>query len=98
MFHSLKTLIPQTLSKHKIASSAGATLICQETDKIIADIIGADVSALAKAIYVKDNTIAIEADSSAVISELKLYTEAIIETVNEKFPKADIKGLRFLMR
>ena len=98
MFHPLKSILPKILCKHKIASALEATLICQQTDKIIKDIINEKALHNTKAVYVKDNVATIQATSSQIISELKLYESAIVESLNDRFPKAKIKALRFLMK
>jgi nitrate reductase NapAB chaperone NapD len=98
MFHPLKILLPKSLGKHKLASNIKASLICQETNKIIKDIIGETALLNTQAIYVKDNVVVIQAASSQIISELKLYEQAIIETINNRILKAKIKGLRFLVK
>lgn len=97
MFHDLKTLLPQTLAKYKIASGTEATLICEQTNQLITDIIGQAAGANTKAVYFKDGTITIATDSSPVISELKLYTSAILETIADKFPGVAANGLRFII-
>jgi len=98
MFHPLKILLSKSLSKHKLASNIKASLICQQTDKIIKDIIDAQALGATKTVYVKDNIVVIQAASSQIIAELKLYEQAILEALNDKFPRAKIKALRFLMK
>jgi hypothetical protein len=96
MFHSLKTILPHILKKNKISSEVEAILICAETNKIIKDILGEPLVEKAKAVYVRDKNIAIEASSSQVASQLKLYEQAIVETVQAKFPQRQIEQLWFI--
>ncbi|MEK9165330.1 MAG: DciA family protein [Patescibacteria group bacterium] len=97
MFHPLKTLIPQFMAKYKIASQIEAVLICQETDKIIKEIVDESALQNTKAAYLKDNILTLKTDSASIASELKLYESAILESLAAKFPKVKIGGLRFLV-
>ena len=90
--------MPKVLSKHKLASNIGATLICQETNKIIKDIIDTQALGSTKAVYAKDNVVVIQTASSQITSELKLYEHAIVESINNRVPKAKITTLRFLIK
>ncbi|MFH1713550.1 MAG: DciA family protein [Candidatus Jacksonbacteria bacterium] len=97
MFHTLKTLIPGFTAKYKIASLIEAVLICEETDKIIKDIVDESALQNTKTVYLKDNVLTVKTDSATIISELKLYESAILESLQAKFPKVKINGLRFLV-
>ena len=96
-WRSLKSLLPSTLHKYKIASSIEATLICKKAKELIQDIIGAEPSKNIEVAYVKDGIITIKTPSSAIISEIKLYETALIEMLRDRFPKSDLNGLRFMV-
>jgi len=95
MFHSLKTLLPKSLQKHKLAPAIGASLICQKTDKIIIDIIGQSAALKTKTKFVKDGVITIGTNSSIIVAELKMHEKIILEKIRKLFPKNNIKSLRF---
>mgnify|MGYP001599377204 CR=1 FL=1 len=97
MFHPLKSLLPFSLAKHKLASSLEASLICEEIDKVIAGILEDAPTASSHAAYVKDHWVTIEAQDPHTISEIWLYEKLIQEKLQEKFPTAKIKGLRYLL-
>ncbi len=97
MFQTLKDLLPNTLAKYKLASITEASLICEEANRVITDILGKSMNDRIEALYVRDHTMAIAADSAQAIAELKLYTETIIEAIHAKFPQAQIQGLRFML-
>lgn len=96
MFHSLKSLIPGTLTKYKIAPAIEATRICTAAQECIRDILGQSATS-PRALYVKDDVLAIGVVSAADMAELKLYESAILETLHDQFPQVTMKGVRFLV-
>lgn len=97
MFETLKDLLPNTLSKYKLASSTEASLVCEEAGLVMAKILGQAMNYRIEALYVRDNTLTITAPEPQAIAELKLHTATIIEAINAKFPSARIQGLRFML-
>ena len=97
MFHSLKSLLSNTLSKHKLASSVEASLICEEVNKTIPTILQKDENQSTYATVFKDGVIMIESQNLYALSALKLYEEAILQRIQEKFPHVRVKKLRFAL-
>ena len=88
--YSLKELIPKT----KIAPHMGAILLCAEADKIIIDILGENPGARARSY--KDTVIIVEAEGTPIISELRLYEHALLETLRKKLPATTISRIHFV--
>ncbi|MDP2685395.1 MAG: DUF721 domain-containing protein [bacterium] len=94
---SIKHLLNDSLQRSGVAKEVSAAMVCDEANKLIAQIMGNKVKKRAEAKYVKNNELSIAVLSSVVTQEIKMHEHELMEKLNKKIGKNVVKKIRFLV-
>jgi CRISPR/Cas system endoribonuclease Cas6 (RAMP superfamily) len=94
-FIPLKNILVHNINAAGISHQVSAAQAIKFFDEVIADLFGEKIKGKAKAIYLKNETLTISCPSSAIIQEMYLRRNKIIEGVNKKLDKEAVKKLKF---
>lgn len=97
MATKLGNLLQKTVNQAGIAEQVDAAMVCQECDQVVAELFGKGFQEKAKALYIKNGTVTIAVTSPVIGQELKMREAEIMEKVQKKAGKLEVKKLRFLV-
>lgn len=75
---------------------AAAALIVEESNNVLRDFFGDQISRFAEVIYLKDGALAIKCTSPAAAQEIKLNEKEIIAKISQKTNSALINKIRYI--
>jgi len=73
-----------------------ASLVVDEANKILADMFGPELKKYARALYLKNRTLAITCLSSVAAQEIRLNEQAIVTKLKNKFGQQTVERIRYL--
>ena len=60
-----------------------------------ADVVGPDIATRTNPVAIEDNTLTVSCESTAWATQLRLMSSEILTKILQKFPEADVTGIRF---
>ena len=73
-----------------------SSLIVTYAETVLQEILGS-ASGNCRALYLKNRTLTIACDSSAVAQEVRLHQTEIVEKINQKLGKKEVDSIRYLV-
>jgi len=74
----------------------GAAMVVEETNALLTKMFGEESAKYARAMYVKNNVLAIACLSSVVAQEIRLNQKKIAEEINNKFGSGTVQSIKYL--
>jgi hypothetical protein len=96
-FSALGDILNKKYGSSLLAKQVTAALVCEEFDRLLVRVFGAQMENLGKAMYLKDKVLTIACLSPVVAGEIKMREKILIEKINEVFGGEHVVGLRLLM-
>ncbi|MEF8847291.1 MAG: DUF721 domain-containing protein [Candidatus Paceibacterota bacterium] len=93
-FSPLKKLIKKRLEKRDLQQGVIESKVAEKTKEVLKEQFS-NFADQVKVLDVKDGRLILKADNSSVAQEIQLHQEQIIEELNKKIDKADIKKITF---
>ena len=97
MITPLKNLLTESLGRTGAAKEVMAAMVCDEANQLIKEIMGEKVRKRAEAKYVKNQELSIAVLNSVATQEIRMHERELIQKLNEKLGKAEVKKIRFLV-
>jgi len=92
--------LAEIFKKQKNASplwrGINASLIVEEANKILVDLLGAEAIKYANAVYFKNNILTFACLNSTFAQEIKLNKNQIIKFINKKFGSNTVVDIKYL--
>ncbi|MBN1326067.1 DUF721 domain-containing protein [Candidatus Falkowbacteria bacterium] len=93
----IKKLLQKRIKQTGLSKNIRTSLLIQEFEKIIPEIIGDSASNKIKPLFIKNGTLTVACLSSAVMAEINLKKQLIINKINKKFDTLALKNIRFIL-
>ncbi len=92
-FSSFKDLLPKHIRTKGLAGKVEATLILEEFDKIILKVWDKEMAEYMKAVYFRNNILAVAVLHPTVAQEIKFKKQLLIAEMSRKFGVGKIKDI-----
>lgn len=93
----IKALLNKRLRQTGLSKNIKTSLVIQEFENLIPEIIGSSASVKVKPLYIKNSILTVACLSSAVMAEINLKKQLIINKINKKFGSIVLKNIRFVL-
>ena len=93
----IKNLLKKRLNQAGLSKNIRTSLIIEEFEKIILQIIGNNASERVRPLYIKNGILTVACLSSAVMAEINFKKQLIINKINKKFNTLALKNIRFIL-
>ncbi len=92
----LGDLLKKQMGGSVVWKAVEASLVVDEANIILKEILGAEIQKFARALYLKNKILAITCLSSVAAQEIRLNERTIIEKLKNKFGKQTVERIRYL--
>ena len=92
---SLKSLLQKKSNKSALWKGVRASLIVEETDKIIEKILGQRIKSQLEVVCVKDKVLTVSCYSSMVSQEVKMHEKEILQGINIKVGESIVERIKY---
>ncbi len=98
-FSALGDLLKQRIGQGHFSEKVTAALVCEEFDKILREVFGAELENNAKTMYLKDKILTVACLSPVVAQEIRIKEIQLLEKINDKFSGSNktVERIRLLM-